>query len=214
MFSHRLGSTTPRAVSGTAEEIQRSVSAGKPVHLYYGELPVPYDGDLDQFRALKAFRREMQKLGLVDTFRTELDLSDKIIRAISYDLPSIRIAADERRSLSAFEEGLKRADSRPLRKDDLMEVSDMKVDMVAVQSKFSEEARQVEVLAVSGSEVFRMEGASALAAGDIAGYAASDEDTPEIGPDRLITVRWQDSKGTRYIMRQSPQPPLPHAPPN
>jgi hypothetical protein len=33
----RLGTETPEAVSGTAEEIRRALAAGKPVHVYFSK---------------------------------------------------------------------------------------------------------------------------------------------------------------------------------
>src|SRR5690606_15199984 len=40
VFSQTLGSATPRAASGTAEELQRARDAGKPVHVYFSEMPI------------------------------------------------------------------------------------------------------------------------------------------------------------------------------
>src|SRR5664280_1060329 len=70
VFYHRLGSATARAASGTAEEIERSVAAGKPVHIYFSEGDVPYQTDFDQFKALKLFRQDIQTRGLISTFVT------------------------------------------------------------------------------------------------------------------------------------------------
>jgi hypothetical protein len=89
VFNHRLGTVTPRAVSGTAEEMARAVSAGKLVHVYFGEKKLPYDADLEQFRALREFRTDVEKLGLVATFRTEGSLRDEIFKALDYDVPEL-----------------------------------------------------------------------------------------------------------------------------
>lgn len=35
LFDSKLGMATPRAVSGTAEEIERAMDAGKPVHVWF-----------------------------------------------------------------------------------------------------------------------------------------------------------------------------------
>jgi hypothetical protein len=69
IFYHRLGTLTPRAVSGTAEEIERAIKAGKPVHLYFSEKPLPYKHDAKQFQALLQFRKRMESSGLVREFR-------------------------------------------------------------------------------------------------------------------------------------------------
>ena len=95
LFYHRLGSPTDIAVSGTAEEIERSVKAGKPVHLYFAEMPIPYRHDAKQFGALNNFRAEVQKLNLVDSFADEADLSRKVMRAIEYDLSQMDPIEDD-----------------------------------------------------------------------------------------------------------------------
>jgi hypothetical protein len=86
VFYHRLGSPTARAVSGTAEEIKRSVAAGKFVHLYFAKKKLPYDLDLEQFKALREFRKEMQGIGLVATFKSESELHPAITNAMEYDI--------------------------------------------------------------------------------------------------------------------------------
>jgi hypothetical protein len=89
IFYHRLGSATARAISGTAEEIERAVSGGKLVHVYFGEKNLPYNADLDQFYAVRAFRKELEKLGLVATFKTETTLRDEVSKALEYDIADL-----------------------------------------------------------------------------------------------------------------------------
>lgn len=60
VFWTRLGSPTGRAASGTVEEIQEHLDAGKQVMLYFSSAPVRPDSVDDvQYRALKNFRAEM-----------------------------------------------------------------------------------------------------------------------------------------------------------
>jgi hypothetical protein len=89
VFYHRLGSPTDRAVSGTAEEIARSVANGKRVHLYFAEKDIPYDADLEQFSALRKFREQMGKQGLVASFKTRSELKTAVSRAIDLDITEI-----------------------------------------------------------------------------------------------------------------------------
>jgi hypothetical protein len=49
IFYHKLGSPTQRAISGTAEEISRSVRAGKPVHIFVNTA---------ELETLRSFRAE------------------------------------------------------------------------------------------------------------------------------------------------------------
>jgi hypothetical protein len=86
IFYHRLGTATTRAISGSVEEVNRAIAAGKPVHLYFSTSNVPYDADFKQFKALKDFRANMQSAGLIDEFKTEDDLARKVRNAIEFDL--------------------------------------------------------------------------------------------------------------------------------
>jgi hypothetical protein len=90
LFYYRLGSATPRAASGTAEEIMRSVAAGKPVHLYFAHMPIPPGFDVEQYKALQDFKREVQRAGLIGEFASEEDLGRKVSRALEYDIRELK----------------------------------------------------------------------------------------------------------------------------
>jgi hypothetical protein len=53
LFDGRLGQATADAVSGTAEEIQRAIDAGKHVHVWFSNEPIGRDTDPEQLAALK-----------------------------------------------------------------------------------------------------------------------------------------------------------------
>ena len=86
VFHSRLGKTTARGPSGTAEEIARSAGAGKPVHVYFADMPHPSAVDPDQLAALNKFKNEMQSQGLFGTFVSEDDLKSKVRSAIEFDI--------------------------------------------------------------------------------------------------------------------------------
>jgi hypothetical protein len=86
IFYSRLGTPTERASSGTVEELNRSVAAGKPVHLYFSDKKLPKDVDTDQLAALRLFRTKMQRSSLVSTFRSVADLQRQVLKAIEYDI--------------------------------------------------------------------------------------------------------------------------------
>jgi hypothetical protein len=78
VFWSRFGTPTGVADSGTEEEIRRSISAGKPVMLYFSTRDIPQANlDADQFGKVQAFKREMAGAGLyweygdLDEFREE-----------------------------------------------------------------------------------------------------------------------------------------------
>jgi hypothetical protein len=85
-FYSRLGSATDRAVSGTAEEIERSVKNRKPVHLYFSGRPLPPEVDMDQLGYLREFKTLMEKQGLVGIFKDDADLKKLVESAIDHDI--------------------------------------------------------------------------------------------------------------------------------
>ena len=84
IFWTRLGTPTGEAESGTAEEIRRFMSEGKPVHLYFSDEPVVLDSvDLNEHARLVSFREEVQEQGLIDRFTTMDELRRKATIALT-----------------------------------------------------------------------------------------------------------------------------------
>ncbi len=93
VFYSRVGRATARGASGTVEELERSLDAGKPVHVYFSEQDLPTDVDLDQVAALRALKERLQNEGLYGTFTSEDDLKTKVRSAIEHDLSKLGLAA-------------------------------------------------------------------------------------------------------------------------
>lgn len=85
-FDGRLGTSTGVDVSGTAEEIRRAHELNKPVHVYFSNEPLPRDVDLDQQSALREFRAELEREGLLGDYNDPADLGGQIIRALEHDI--------------------------------------------------------------------------------------------------------------------------------
>lgn len=69
VFWTRLGSPTGKAQSGTVEEIQEHLSAGKPAMIYFSSKPVAPDTiDPEQYLQLKAFKIWCKSQGLIEEF--------------------------------------------------------------------------------------------------------------------------------------------------
>lgn len=69
VFWTRLGSPTGKAASGTVEEIEEHLKLGKPAMLYFSSAPVRLDSvDDEQYKALKAFKKDCHERGLVESF--------------------------------------------------------------------------------------------------------------------------------------------------
>lgn len=93
LFGSRLGSATPSAASGTAEEIEEAQRAGKPVHLYFSTAPHPYDVDASQLQSLQEFKTELESRGLYGTFFSAEELSAHVWQAIEHDLQTLEATA-------------------------------------------------------------------------------------------------------------------------
>lgn len=111
LFDSRLGMATSIAVSGTAEEIQKSHETGKPVHVWFSDEPIPRDADVEQLRLLNDFKDTLQPLGLLGSYASPDDLAYKVRQAIESDLDHLSLGAVQRRS-PAREQAKLRAEYR------------------------------------------------------------------------------------------------------
>jgi hypothetical protein len=87
IFWTRLGTPTGEAASGTVEEIEKHVAAGRPAMLYFSQAPVHIDSvDQTQYAALRAFRDEYMKRGLVEFYASPEEFRDKFARQFAQTL--------------------------------------------------------------------------------------------------------------------------------
>ncbi|WP_127480881.1 hypothetical protein [Nocardioides pantholopis] len=91
LFDSRLGQATEEAVSGTAEEIKRAHEAGKPVHVWFSNEPIPRNAEVKQLAALKKFRTELEKVGLLGSYANPDDLAYQVRQAIEHDLQQLAL---------------------------------------------------------------------------------------------------------------------------
>jgi hypothetical protein len=105
VFDSRLGHPTADAVSGTAEEIQRAIDAGKDVHVWFSNEPVDRRAaaDLEQLAALQKFRVELQTQGLLAEYDDLNDLGRKVSAAIESDVTQMALGAPTVRRLATEE---------------------------------------------------------------------------------------------------------------
>ena len=92
IFGSHLGSPTPDAVSGTVEEIERSLANGKPVHPYFSTASLPHDVDIEQLQGLRQFKEELQKKGLLGEFDDVRQLENQIWAAVEHDIEKLEIS--------------------------------------------------------------------------------------------------------------------------
>ena len=87
IFWTRLGTPTGKSASGTVEEIERHIEAGKPAMVYFSDAPVaPESMDSEQYAALKEFKNWCRDIGLIETYDNVMDFQRKFTRHLSLKL--------------------------------------------------------------------------------------------------------------------------------
>lgn len=83
VFWTRLGTPTGKSESGTVEEIEEHIKAGKPAMIYFSSKPVaPQSINQEQFSALQTFKARCRKLGLVEEFDDTIEFKEKVGRQL------------------------------------------------------------------------------------------------------------------------------------
>jgi hypothetical protein len=91
MFWTKLGTSTGVAESGTVEEIDLFVGAGKPAMLYFSRRPVdPNRIDLEQMQRLRQFSDATYKRALVGTFNSLDELRQTLERDLTRQVRAFR----------------------------------------------------------------------------------------------------------------------------
>ncbi len=107
MFWTKLGTNTGVAESGTVEEIDNFVAAGKPVLLYFSNRPIdPNKIDLAQHRRLKRFQRDTYTKALVGSFASPGELKVAITKHLLAQLRQMQ-ATKSRARMPRIDEALK-----------------------------------------------------------------------------------------------------------
>ncbi len=91
MFWTKIGTATGVADSGTVEEIDQFVGAGKPAMLYLSDRPIePSKIDLPQLRKLRDFKAATYKTALVGSFSQIDQLRNAILRDLMSRIRKLR----------------------------------------------------------------------------------------------------------------------------
>jgi hypothetical protein len=80
IFKVKFGTATGVSPSGTIEEIERCVKAGKPVMLYFYTGPIPRDHDPEQLKLVKNYQRQIMAQSLYAEFSDLEHLRRKVSR--------------------------------------------------------------------------------------------------------------------------------------
>lgn len=110
-FWTRLGTPTGDAASGTAEEIEHFRKAGKPVLLYFSSAPVVPDGlNMEQYQALLAYRRSLEKEGLYSRYDTHAEFRERLQRHFASTMIETLEAHSAARTPTSSSQGSERED--------------------------------------------------------------------------------------------------------
>lgn len=100
VFATRLGTTTPRGASGTAEEIDRFAAEGKPVAVYFSRGQVDLAQiDESQLRDLKDYRGLLRSRGLYRDYTSIANLRiliDQLLTDWGYRFQALQQAHEPR----------------------------------------------------------------------------------------------------------------------
>ena len=83
VFWTRLGTPTGEFSSGTVEEIENHLTAGKPAMIYFSSKPAaPESINPEQYRKVQEFRDYLKPKGLIETFDTLADFERKFSKQL------------------------------------------------------------------------------------------------------------------------------------
>jgi hypothetical protein len=89
IFWTRIGSPTGTAKSGTVEEIEEHIGAGKPAMIYFSSAPVRPDSiDEKQYSALREFKESLRVRGLFEQYETLAEFRTKFTRQLAQKIIS------------------------------------------------------------------------------------------------------------------------------
>ena len=89
IFWTRIGSPTGTANSGTVEEIEEHIGAGKPAMIYFSSAPVRPDSiDEKQYSALREFKESLRARGLFEQYETLAEFRTKFARQLAQKIIS------------------------------------------------------------------------------------------------------------------------------
>lgn len=83
VFWTRLGTPTGKSQSGTVEEIEEHVDAGKPAMIYFSSKPVaPESIDPEQYKQVNAFKDKLKPQGLIETYENLDEFQKKLTKQL------------------------------------------------------------------------------------------------------------------------------------
>ena len=101
VFWTRIGSPTGEAESGTVEEIEAHIAAGKEAMIYFSDAPVRPDSvDPEQYEKLKLFKASCQARGLYESYESIAEFRQKLSWQLAVTMIRLTAAGPEAASLT------------------------------------------------------------------------------------------------------------------
>lgn len=95
VFGTRIGTATSSYASGTVEEIERHIEAGKLAMVYFSSQPVVLDTvDLNQVSEVNEFKKFCRNRGLYEVYDNHSDFKEKFYRHLQIKLNEHQLFAD------------------------------------------------------------------------------------------------------------------------
>lgn len=95
IFWTKLGTPTGKSASGSAEEIEKHIEAGKPAMVYFSSAPVaPQLLDNDQYEKLKQFKDWCKSKGLIEEYDNVDSFRQKFVNQLQIQLSNNPYLAD------------------------------------------------------------------------------------------------------------------------
>jgi tetratricopeptide (TPR) repeat protein len=93
MFWTRLGTATSESASGTVEEIERLIKAGRRASVYFcTERVDPRTFDQNEYNRVEAYRVDCKARGLLAEFGSVEDLKDQLLRHLTHHVEQLQLA--------------------------------------------------------------------------------------------------------------------------
>ena len=104
VFWTRLGTPTGGSPSGTVEEIEKHIRAGKPTMIYFSSAPVRLESvNEEQYHALRDFKESCRQRGLIEQYETIDEFRGKLARQLAQTI--LRNYQPEASAESTFQSG-------------------------------------------------------------------------------------------------------------
>ncbi|MFJ5623385.1 hypothetical protein ACIQD3_11725 [Peribacillus loiseleuriae] len=90
VFWSKIGTPTLKSSSGTLEEIEEFIHAGKPIKLYFASKDIPQDADLDQIAHVRSFKQAYQGQGIYMSYSSIENLESLLMTDLTREVRKFR----------------------------------------------------------------------------------------------------------------------------